>query len=323
MYMASYIVIFGLGIALIKNNLLTVGALTGIIASMTFVLGEITNSIEPLIEGIAYFEQSTRRYNYFFSLEPYKTNGKTLENIESIKLNNLSYSYDGIYEVLKNINMEIKVGEKVGIIGQIGSGKTTLMNLISGSLESKKDQIYINGIDINDYSKEEIFKNIGYATQKSIILDDTIANNINIKKDKQINIEEVSKLSELYSDIEEMEEKFETHIGERGNRLSGGQKQRLTVARTLSCVRNINIFDDTLSALDSETEEKVLDSIIQETKDKTLIVISNKVSSMKKLDKVYMLIDGKIYAQGTHQELLENNMLYQELYSYEREGELV
>lgn len=120
-----------------------------------------------------------------------------------------------------------------------------------------------------------------------------------------------------------MDEKYETRIGEQGNRLSGGQKQRVQIARTLSEIRSINIYDDTLSALDYETEEKVLNSVIDETKEEILIIVSNKVSSMKNLDKVYMLIDGRIYAEGTHEELLENNELYREMYNYEKEGDLI
>lgn len=120
-----------------------------------------------------------------------------------------------------------------------------------------------------------------------------------------------------------MDEKYETRIGEQGNRLSGGQKQRVQIARTLSDIRSVNIYDDTLSALDYETEEKVLNSVINETQEEILIIVSNKVSSMKNLDKVYMLIDGRIYAEGTHKELLENNELYREMYNYEKEGDLI
>lgn len=120
-----------------------------------------------------------------------------------------------------------------------------------------------------------------------------------------------------------MDEKYETRIGEQGNRLSGGQKQRVQIARTLSDIRSINIYDDTLSALDYETEEKVLNSVIDETQEEILIIVSNKVSSMKNLDKVYMLIDGRIYAEGTHEELLEKNELYREMYNYEKEGDLI
>lgn len=323
MYAACYCAVFGLGLVLIKNNMLTVGALTALITCITFVIGEITSSIQPIITAIAYFKQATRRYNYFFALEPYKRDGKDLKEVETLKINNLSYSYDGINNVLSNVNLEIAKGQNIGIIGQVGSGKTTLMNVISGFLEVPNNNLFINDIDINEYSRNAIFKNISYSTQKNVILDDSISNNINITKDKELNIERLSELSDLYSDVMEMDQKFETKIGERGNRLSGGQKQRVQIARSLSSIREINIYDDTLSALDWATECKVLDSIIEETKNDILIVVSNKVSSMEKLDKIYMLIDGKIYASGTHNELLETNSLYREMYNYEKEGDLV
>lgn len=316
-----FCVAFGLGLILIKNDILTVGKLTALMANVAVMKQEITSSISPIVNAIAYFKQSTKRYNYFFALEPYKTNGKDLEVVDSIKLNNLSYSYDGINNVLKDINITIKKGENIGIIGQIGSGKTTLMNIISGFLEVPNGALAINNIDINEYSRDAIFKNVNYSTQKNIILDDSISNNINIIKDNKLNIERLSKLTDLYSDIMEMDNQFETKIGERGNRLSGGQKQRVQIARNLSSIREINIYDDTLSALDSTTENKVLNSIIEETKKDILIVVSNKVSSMEKLDRIYMLVDGKICDAGTHTELLEKNSLYKEMYNYEKEGD--
>ena len=243
--------------------------------------------------------------------------------METIELKNLTYSYNGNNNVLDNINIQIKKGEHIGIIGKVGSGKTTLMNIIAGFLETNNNQVFINDVDINEFSRDEIFKNVSYSTQKNIILDDSIENNINLTKNNNVDIEKLSELSDLYSDIRGMDDKYKTMIGEQGSKLSGGQKQRVQIARTLSDVRSINIYDDTLSALDYETEEKVLNSIINETKEEILIIVSNKVSSMKNLDRVYMLIDGKIYAEGTHGELLKKNELYKEMYSYEKEGDLI
>lgn len=323
MYAACYCAILGISLILIKNNMLTVGALTSLITCMTFVISEVTSSIQPIIDGIAYFKQSTKRFNYFFSLEYYKKDGKDLKQVNSIKLNNLTFSYDGTNKVLDNIKINIEKGENIGIIGQVGSGKTTLMNIISGFLEVENNQLFINESDINEYSRDAIFKNVSYSTQKNVILDDSISNNINIAKNDIIDIKKLSELSDLYTDVMEMENKFETKIGERGNRLSGGQKQRVQIARNLSAIREINIYDDSLSALDQTTENKVLDSIIEETRENILIVVSNKVSSMEKLDRVYMLVDGKICGEGTHEELLRNNELYREMTSYEKEGDLV
>lgn len=319
----TFCIAFGLGLILIKNNIITVGKLTALMTNVAFMKQEITSAISPVIDAIAYFKQSTKRYNYFFALEPYKTDGKDLEVINSIKLNNLSYSYDGRNNVLEDINITIKKGENIGIIGQVGSGKTTLMNIISGFLEVPNGSLTINDIDMNEYSRDAIFKNVNYSTQKNIILDDSISNNINIIKDDKLDVKKLSKLTDLYSDVMEMDKQFETKIGERGSRLSGGQKQRVQIARNLSTIREINIYDDTLSALDYETENKVLNSIIEETKKDILIVVSNKVSSMEKLDRIYMLIDGRICATGTHAELLEKSSLYQEMYNYEKEGDSV
>ena len=297
MYAACYIAVFGISLVLVQNGRLTVGALTALTICISFVISEVTQSIQPLIEGLAYYKQSIKRYNYLLGLDTCKTEGKNLNEIKKVTIKNLSYSYDGINDVLKNVNMEIKKGEKIGIIGQIGSGKTTLMNILSGFLEIPNNTIYINDIDINEYKKSELFKSISYTTQSPIILDDTIESNINIANNPKLDLENLSNLSELSSDIKEMEKGLKTVIGERGTKISGGQKQRLQIARTLSSLRDINIFDDTLSALDSKTEEKVLEAIINQTKGKNLIIISNKISSIEKLDKIYLLIDGKIQAE--------------------------
>lgn len=198
------------------------------------------------------------------------------------------------------------------------------MNILAGFYEIPNDTIKINDIDINEYSRESIFKKIGYSTQKGIILDENIKNNIDMKKER--NEEEIKRVigkAELLEDIEKMEEKFETQIGENGSKVSGGQKQRIQIARTLLDTREINIFDDSLSALDSETEKKVLKAIENEVGNNTLIVVSNKVSMMEDMDKVYVLTNGKIEASGTHKQLLETNELYQELNEYEKEGELL
>ena len=127
--------------------------------------------------------------------------------------------------------------------------------------------------------------------------------------------------SELLEDVEKMEKKLETKIGENGAKVSGGQRQRIQIARTLLETREVNIFDDSLSALDSETEKKVLQAIEQEIQDNILILVSNKVSMMENMNRVYVLVDGQIRASGTHKELLQTNEFYQELAKYEKEGE--
>jgi len=322
LYASCYCAGFAVGLILINKGLLTVGDLTAYIACITLALSEITNSIEPLINGIAYFKQASRRFNYFFNLDTYKKDGKNLNIINKIEIKNLSYSYnDNESLAINNINMQINKGEKIGIVGQVGSGKTTLMNIIAGFYEIPNNKIFINDIDINEYSRDSIFENIGYAMQKNIITDDTIKNNIDIKEGaKATEVEDIIKKADIYEDILIMEDGLDTRIGENGVKVSGGQKQRIQIARNLLNLRQINIFDDTLSALDIQTEKNVIEEIEKHVGNNILIVISNKISMMEKMDKVYMLIDGEIIASGTHAELLENNELYNELNNYEKVG---
>ncbi len=298
LYATCYCLGFAIGVFLIQKNAITLGELTVYISCISIVLSEVTNAIEPLLDGFAYFKQAKRRYNYFFNLEPYDKKGKELKKIEKIEINHLTYRYvENRKPAIQNITMEIYQGEKIGIVGQVGSGKTTLMNILAGFYEVPKNTVKINNIDINEYTRESIFKKIGYAMQKSIILDENIRNNIDMKKErKEDEIRIVAAKSELLEDIEKMEEKLDTKIGENGAKVSGGQKQRIQIARTLLETRNINIFDDSLSALDSETEKKVLQSIEREVGKNTLIVVSNKISMMENMDRVYLLIDGKIQA---------------------------
>lgn len=325
LYAACYCLGFAIGVYLIQKNTITIGDLTVYISCISVALSEITNAIEPLLNGIAYFKQAKKRYNYFFNLDTYTQEGKELEEIEKIEVNHLTYRYsENMEPALQDICMEILKGEKIGIVGQVGSGKTTLMNILAGFYEVPRNTIKINGIDIQEYSRESIFKKIGYAMQKSIILDENIKNNIDMKQEKEEEtIQNIIAKSELLEDVEKMEEKLETNLGENGAKVSGGQKQRIQIARTLLETREVNIFDDSLSALDSQTEKNVLKAIEQEVGNNILIVVSNKISMMENMNKVYLLTDGKIQATGTHEELLQNNQLYQELSQYEREGEVL
>lgn len=325
LHASCYCIGFSVGLLLINKGLLTIGGLTAYISCVSIAISEITGAIEPLINGIAYFKQASKRYNYFFNLDTYKKDGKKLNNINKIEIKNLSYSYDNNENfALKDINMTVNKGEKIGIIGQVGSGKTTLMNIIAGFYEVPDGNVFINNIDINEYSRDSIFENIGYAMQKNIITDDTIKNNIDIKEEtSEKELEEITKKANIFADIQIMQDGIETKIGENGVKVSGGQKQRIQIARNLLNIRKINIFDDTLSALDIKTEKKVIDQIEKQVGENILIVISNKISMMEKMDKVYLLVDGKIITSGTHQELLKNNELYKELSNYEKAGELV
>lgn len=314
-----YIISFTVGIHYIRLNTMTVGELTAFIGYISNALSNFIAGMQNLLEKMPYLRQSLNRFNYFLNLGEYANVGETLDKIETIEIKHLSYWYDNAKKpALDDINMIIHNGDKIGIVGQVGSGKTTLMNIISGFYEIPQNMVFINGKDISTYKKDDLFSKFNYAFQQNVILDDTIKSNIDIRenlKDNELN--NILEKSELKEDIQKLKNKEKTIVGEKGVKLSGGQKQRVSIARNLSNTRQINIYDDTMSALDSNTEKRIMNNILNEVENKTLIVISNKVSSLEKLDKIYVLIDGKIVDSGTHKELVKRNKFYQEVYLLE------
>lgn len=323
LYGLCFMVSFTVGIQYIMQGTLTVGELTAFIGYINYALTDFVAGMQKLLERMPYLKQSLDRFNYFLNLDEYKKDGKSLEKVDTIEVKHLSYWYDNTEKpALDNINMIINNGDKIGIIGQVGSGKTTLMNIISGFYEIPEGMVLINGEDIGKYKKDDLFSKYNYALQQNIILDDTIKANVDITENLEDNeFKKIIKNAELEEDIEKLEEKEETLVGEKGVKLSGGQKQRVSIARNLSNAREINIFDDTLSALDSITEKKIMNNLLKEVGDNTLIVISNKISSVEKLDRIYVLLDGKIEDCGTHKELLERNEFYKEIYMLEKKEE--
>ncbi|MCI8361875.1 MAG: ABC transporter ATP-binding protein [Clostridia bacterium] len=318
-----YVAGFGIGIIYILNDAVSVGGIVAFIGYIGQILGDFVSAIQSFLTKMPYFAQAINRFNYFLNLEELNKEGKQLEKIDKIEIKHLFYWYDNSESLsLKDINMTIRKGEKIGIIGEVGSGKTTLMNILCGFYEIPNEMIYINDEDINTYQRNTIFEKYNYGIQSNIILDDTIKANIDIKEDlKNDELETIIQNAELKEDIEKMENRENTFVGEKGIKLSGGQKQRISIARNLGKIRDINIFDDTLSALDTKTEKKIMNQLIKEVGNNTLIVVSNKISSVKQLDKIYILLDGEIQDYGTHEELVQKNEFYKELDYLERKEE--
>ena len=234
-----------------------------------------------------------------------------------IEIKNLTYNYPGYIEtVLENINIDIKKGESLGIIGVIGSGKTTLMNLLLKLYDVERGKIFIDGKDINDIPVKTIRDNICYITQDNFLFSATLKENINLFKDeyKDEDIEDSTKQAMIYDEISHMDDGINTVIGEKGIDLSGGQKQRVVISRAFLNNSNIIIFDDTFSALDNRTEQHVLNNIKDLTKNKTCIIVSNRISDIKDCDKIIVLEQGEIVEQGNHQTLLQKDGKYQEFY---------
>ena len=197
------------------------------------------------------------------------------------------------------------------------------MNIISGLYEVEEKKVFINDIDINQINKYSLFNNISYILQKAILINDTIKNNITLENEYEgKKIINATNDSCILEDIFKMENEFEEKVGENGSKLSGGQKQRVAIARNIIVDRDFIILDNVFSALDHNTEKEILNNIMKMT-GKTIINIANKVTDVKNMDKIYLMVDGKFIDSGTHEELLSKNSIYQEMYQYEMAGELV
>ena len=240
-----------------------------------------------------------------------------LKRIEEIVVKDLTYSYpQSEREVLKGINMSFKKGEMVGIVGTVGSGKSTVAKLITKLYPVERGKIFINGVDINDILSKDIRNKIAYVPQDPFLFSDTIKNNLilgeNDRKDEEI--VKALKLSAVWEDIQKFPKGLETKIGERGVTLSGGQKQRITIARALLRNADVFIFDDCLSSVDPETEEKIIRTIRNRLKDKLLIVITHRLKVLSKADKIYVLDKGELIESGSHEELMRNGRLYKKMF---------
>ncbi len=243
----------------------------------------------------------------------------TAENIESVslKVKDLNFKYENANEyALKDINFNVNKGQSIGIIGRIGSGKTTLVKNISRLVKIPEDTIIVNGRDINDYKLSSLRNMISYIPQDSFLFSTTIKENIAyFNPDTSMEkIEKAAEIADLKDAIEDLPEKYQTKLGERGVNLSGGQKQRMTIARAILKDAPFFIFDDSFSSIDTNTEEKILNNLKDILKKKTTIIIAHRISTIKYVDKVLVLDDGEIVEKGTHEELLEKQGEYYNIY---------
>ena len=235
----------------------------------------------------------------------------------AITLNDVSYNYpNSSRTTLKNINLSISAKTTVGLIGTTGSGKTTMVDIILGLLEAQKGTLEIDGQIITKQNSRAWQRSIGYVPQHIYLSDNTIADNITLGIDsKNINLEAVekaSKIANLHDFVEnELPEKYQTIVGERGVRLSGGQRQRIGIARALYKNPNILILDEATSALDNQTEKAVMDAINNLGKNITIILIAHRLSTVKKCDKIFLLENGKLKKEGTFAELIKGNNNFQ------------
>lgn len=312
------------GSKMVLNGEISVGDFVAFNGYM-LVLQDPIRWIPWMVKHLKRFQVSFRRLDDFLNLKEEEieiTDYRPEELNGDIIIKNLSYKYpDGSENVLKNINIEIKKGKSLGIIGVIGSGKTTLMNLLLKLYRVPDGKIFIDGKDINQIQTDTIRHNICYITQDNFLFSSTLKDNINLFRDIYDNndIIESTKSSMIYDEIEKMENGIDTIIGEKGIDLSGGQKQRVAISRAFLNQSNIAIFDDTFSALDNKTEASLLDNIRHLTDKKTCIIVSNRISDIKHCDEILVLEHGEIVERGIHRDLLGLKGKYYEFYKNQAE----
>lgn len=262
---------------------------------------------------------SQQRINEFLNQQPTITNANNeVYPVQGdIEFNNVTFTYpENNITALKNISFKLKRGQSLGITGQVGSGKSSIVSLLTRQYDVSAGYITIDNKNIKDHNLHLLRKNFGVVPQEVFLFSDTVANNIAFgSKDKadRAEIERAARQAGVYDNIMGFAEKFETVVGERGVTLSGGQKQRISIARAIINKPQVLVFDDCLSAVDSETEEFILGNLKTEMQNKTSLIISHRISSVKNADLIIYLKDGEIAEMGSHQELLAKRQLYYEL----------
>ena len=276
------------------------------------VVGWVTSMVQQA-------EASQSRINEFLKETPEITNSSDkAEDIQGkIAFHDVVFTYDDTnITALKNVSFEIEPGQTLAILGKTGSGKSTIAELISRMYDITEGKVFIDNTPIASLNLDNLREQIGYVPQDPFLFSDTIENNIKFGKEDATleDIEQAAKNAVVHDNIVEFTKGYDTILGERGVTLSGGQKQRVSIARAIIKNPKILIFDDCLSAVDTETEERILSNLEKVSTNKTTIIISHRVSSAKNADKIIVLDDGQIIQQGAHETLVNTEGYYQELY---------
>ncbi len=233
-----------------------------------------------------------------------------------IEFKDVTFTYpDADLPVLSSINFTAEPGQTTAFIGSTGSGKSTLINLIPRFYDVSAGQILLDGVDIRQLKLEDLYDQIGYVPQKGVLFSGTIASNIkygNVKASQKL-VEKSAKIAQATEFIGELKNGYKNDIAQGGSNVSGGQRQRLSIARAIAVEPNVYIFDDSFSALDFKTDAKLRSALAKETKHKTVLIVGQRINTIMNADKIIVLDEGKIVGQGTHQELMKNCQVYQEI----------
>ncbi|MDI9422083.1 MAG: ABC transporter ATP-binding protein [Bacillota bacterium] len=316
----SFIIVLGYGGILVLDGAITIGdfiafnSYLGMLTWPVMAIGWVMNMIQ---RGKASMDRLNDIFHQRSDIVDPGQDGALAKLEGKIEFCDLSFSYPTASKpVLKGISAEIEPGQVVGILGRTGSGKTTLLNLLLRLYNVQPGMLKLDGVDIDQISLEVLRDSIGYVPQDSFLFSATIRENIDFASTGGDlgQVIEYAKIAQVYDNIVEFPQQFDTVVGERGVTLSGGQKQRIAIARALIKEPQILIMDDSLSAVDTETEEAILTNLRRVFPGKTVIIVSHRISTLKSADQILVLEEGQISQRGTHDELVQVDGLYKEMY---------
>ncbi len=317
----SIILVILVGGTMVINGILTLGDITafvlylGLLIWPTIAFGWVANIIQ---QADASMKRLKNILSEEYEIEDSDETNHKIEKIDGeIEFSSVAFRYrEDLPDVIDDVSLKIPRGSTLAVIGHTGEGKTSFINLVARLFDSTRGKILIDGHDIKSIPLKILRENIGLVSQETFLFSDTLANNIayGMKEFDQETVEKMASIARLDKDVESFPKKYETILGERGITLSGGQKQRTCLARALAVEPNILILDDTFSAVDTHTEEEILERLKEFMKDRTTIIISHRISTVKDADNIIVFDNSKIAEQGTHDELVALNGIYADLH---------
>ncbi len=315
----SIIIIIWLGGSMVIDGKLTLGEIVAFVAYLSLLIwpviafGWVTNLIQ---QASASMKRLLKIFGEIDDVKDAENHIYTEEIKGEIEFRNVSFKYGNqLPDVLKKINLKIPIGSSLAIIGHTGSGKTSLINLLPRLFDTTSGEIFIDGINVKNIPRNKLRKSIGLVPQETFLFSDTLYNNIayGVENPNSEFINQIAEIAQLKKEIDTFSKGYETILGERGITLSGGQKQRTSLARALAINPKILILDDSFSAVDTNTEEEILNQLKIFMKERTSIIISHRISTVKNADNIIVLQNGEIIEQGTHDELIKFDGVYADL----------
>jgi ATP-binding cassette subfamily B protein len=315
---SNLVVIYFGGLMYINGTIKSIGTIAEFILYVNMLTWPVA-SLGWVSSMVQEAEASQKRINEFLKIVPEiqnKNPGKSIID-GAISFENVSYTYeDTNIKALQNVSFTVHEGETLAILGKTGSGKSTIVSLISRLYDVTEGRISVDEKEISTVNLYDLRNSIGIVPQDAFLFSDTIRNNIKFGKENATNeeVEAAAKSAVVHNNIMDFNKQYDTILGERGITLSGGQKQRVSIARAIIKNPKILLFDDCLSAVDTETEEAILNNLQEICKDKTTIIVSHRVSSAKNADRIIILDEGQIIEQGSHNQLINQEGYYADLY---------